>query len=125
MCNVGQVVVSGASGKLLQFSVGQVESPARGCLLERLLHAPARRYCGRQLGSIPSSHQTYRSASSFTLFQASAPLSCPPNLKKHKKNNSRSSALPFNFCKIQNEIQEKSVSDVTCDCFFHTTGALG
>lgn len=57
MCDVGQVVVPGAAGKLLQFSVGQVKSPARGSLLERLLHAPTGRYCGRQLGSIPSSHQ--------------------------------------------------------------------
>lgn len=77
MCNVGQVVVLGAPGKLLQFSVRQVKSPARGSVLERLLHAPACRYCGRQLGSIPSSHQTSRSTSSFTLFGAPAPLSYP------------------------------------------------
>lgn len=77
MCNVWQVVVPGAPGKLLQFSVGQVKSPARSSLLERLLHAPAGRYCGRQLGSIPSSHQTYRSTFLFTLFDASGPLSYP------------------------------------------------
>lgn len=75
--DVGQVVVPGAAGKLLQFSVGQVESPARGSLLQRLLHAAAGRDSGRQLGSIPSSHRARGSASSFTLFQARAPLSCP------------------------------------------------
>lgn len=77
MCNVGQVVVLGTAGKLFQFSVGQVESPAGGSFLQRFLHAAAGRYCGRQLGSIPSSHQTYRSASSSTLLEASAPLSYP------------------------------------------------
>lgn len=77
MCYVGQVVVLGAPRKLLQFTVWQVKSPARGSLLERLFHATAGRYCGRQLGSIPSSHQTYRSTSFYTLFEASTPLSYP------------------------------------------------
>lgn len=57
VCNVGQVVVLGAPGELLQFSVGQVEGSARRSFLQRLLHATTGRYCGRQLGSIPSSHQ--------------------------------------------------------------------
>ncbi len=120
MCNVGQVVVPGAAGKLLQFSVGQVKSPARGSLLERLLHAPAGRYCGRQLGSIPSSHQTYRSASSFTLFEASAPLSYPAD--SHKLQNERPSRELLSKYKIKSE--EKSVGEVSCDCVSHTTGAI-
>lgn len=77
VCYVGQVIVLGAPRKLLQFTVWQVESPARGSLLERFFHATTGRYCGRQLGSIPSSHQTYRSTSSYTLFEAATPRSYP------------------------------------------------
>lgn len=120
MCDVGQVVVLGAPRKLLQFSVGQVKSPARGSLLERLLHAPACRYCGRQLGSIPSSHQTYRSAFSFTLFEASTPLSYP---SKFLQTPNRVPVLKTSF-KVWKYIRGKTADSGSSDCVPHTTGAI-
>lgn len=58
VCNVGQVIVLGGARKLLQFAVGEDKRSAGRSLLQRFLHAPAGRYGRRQLGSIPSSHQT-------------------------------------------------------------------
>lgn len=117
VCNVGQVVVPGASRKLLQFSVRQVKSPTRRSLLERLLHAPARRYCGRQLGSIPSSHQTLRSTSSVTLFETSAPLSCPADPQK----------LTVACCVLQllSNIFNSKPKQTRCDCSSRTTRYIG
>lgn len=120
MCNVGQVVVSGAPGKLLQFAVGQVESPARGSLLQRLLHAPAGRYCGRQLGSIPSSHQTHRSASSFyflsnvrSTFMPRGCVQTPHRVLPQRSWLKSTKVIPIN-----------ALRRMSCDCPLHTTGEL-
>lgn len=58
MRNVGQVIVPGGTGELFEFAVREDERSAGRSLFQRLLHTPAGRYGRRQLGSIPSSHQT-------------------------------------------------------------------